>query len=116
MNHPLLTVGARLCSLDGLADPGVREVVLGEGPGALSIIVLRQGERVTAYRNRCPHFQIPLNPRPDAFLLAGEGQIMCAFHSAVFRFSDGLCVDGPCKGAGLEPIPVTRDGDAVLAA
>jgi nitrite reductase/ring-hydroxylating ferredoxin subunit len=25
----------------------------------------------------------------------------------MFRFEDGLCVDGPCSGAGLTPVAIT---------
>jgi len=37
---------------------------------------------------------------------------MCAHHSALFRFDDGLCIDGPCAGAALEAVPVEVDLDA----
>ena len=116
MSVPIVAPGTPLCRLDETPDMGAHEVLVGEDRGQVSVILLRQGEAVTAFRNRCPHFQIPLNARPDSFLIAGEGLVMCGFHSAVFRFSDGVCVDGPCKGARLQPIPVRRDGDMILAA
>ena len=32
--------------------------------------------------------------------------LMCAHHSAMFRFEDGVCVDGPCVGHALTPVPI----------
>ena len=116
MTASAIAPGTPLCRLDDIPDLKAHEVVLGQGRGLRSIVLLRQGERVTAFRNSCPHFQIPLNARPDGFLIAGEGVIMCGFHSAMFRFSDGLCIDGPCKGARLEPVPVELRGEAVVVA
>jgi nitrite reductase/ring-hydroxylating ferredoxin subunit len=37
---------------------------------------------------------------------------MCAHHSALFRFEDGKCIDGPCKGASLDAVQVVIDSDA----
>lgn len=116
MTDPAAPARPVLCAFDDIPDPGAREVMVGGAKGRNSVLVVRHGETVAAYRNRCPHFQIPLNARPDTFLTPGEGLIMCAFHSAVFRLSDGLCVDGPCKGARLEPVAVARQGDLIVAA
>ena len=41
---------------------------------------------------------------------------MCAFHCAVFRFADGVCVEGPALGMHLAAVPVRVDnGDVVVA-
>jgi protocatechuate 3,4-dioxygenase beta subunit len=56
--------------------------------------------------NRCPHFSVPLDYRPQEFCTYRGKILMCAHHSAMFRFEDGHCIDGPCKGAQLEPVPV----------
>jgi nitrite reductase/ring-hydroxylating ferredoxin subunit len=37
---------------------------------------------------------------------------MCAHHSALFRFEDGHCIEGPCAGASLDAVQVTVDEDA----
>ena len=36
---------------------------------------------------------------------------MCAHHSAMFRFEDGVCIDGPCQGAALTPVPFVSNKD-----
>ena len=84
------------CVLDGpaAADPGT--------------IVTRAGNRVTAFRNDCPHAHLPLDLIPGR-VMARDGQhLLCANHGALFRTTDGLCVRGPCRGRRL-----TRLGVAV---
>jgi nitrite reductase/ring-hydroxylating ferredoxin subunit len=39
---------------------------------------------------------------------------MCAHHSAMFRFEDGLCVDGPCQGASLIRFPLRVKGRQIF--
>jgi nitrite reductase/ring-hydroxylating ferredoxin subunit len=98
-----------LCALDDVPDGSGRIFSFGEGKAAFGIVVLRDGERVTAYVNLCPHFWIPLNvhEHPATF----RKHVLCANHYAAFRFSDGYCVEGPCEGSSLEPLPlVVRDG------
>jgi nitrite reductase/ring-hydroxylating ferredoxin subunit len=90
---------ASLCTLDDVPDGGGFEA-------GTAILVLRRGDDAWAYRNVCPHFSIPLNYEPNTFWAYGGELVMCAHHSAMFRFEDGVCVDGPCLGASLTPVPV----------
>ncbi len=55
----------------------------------MHVVLFRQGETVLAYRNMCPHFLLPLNAGPGRFIMLKDGLVMCAWHSAVFRVSDG---------------------------
>jgi nitrite reductase/ring-hydroxylating ferredoxin subunit len=87
-----------LCTLDDIPDGG--------GFEAKSILLLRRGDDVWAYRNVCPHFSIPLNYEPNTFWAYEGAFVMCAHHSAMFRFEDGACVDGPCLGASLTRVPI----------
>jgi nitrite reductase/ring-hydroxylating ferredoxin subunit len=98
-----------LCNLDAVPDGDCLEVVHGDQ----SIVVMRSAERVWAYRNVCPHFSLPLNAQPNEFLVVGERRVMCAFHCAVFRFEDGLCIEGPAVGLSLDPVPVEIVGREV---
>ncbi|HMN79471.1 MAG TPA: Rieske 2Fe-2S domain-containing protein [Burkholderiaceae bacterium] len=107
--------GTRLCAWADLPDNSGREVVFGEGREALRILLLRQGERHWAYLNSCPHFSLPLNFHPQTFLTM-DAMVVCAHHTAFFNFDDGACVDGPCAGAGLTPVPTLRQGDDVVLA
>jgi nitrite reductase/ring-hydroxylating ferredoxin subunit len=94
-----------LCALDDIPDGGALEI-LAELAGAPGIVVLRRGEDAWAYRNSCPHFSIPLNYEPNTFWAYDAQLLMCAHHSAMFRFEDGVCVDGPCEGAALTPVDI----------
>lgn len=68
--------------------------------------MVRQGERVYGYVNRCPHTGAPLDWMPDQFLDAEGEYIICAVHGALFEIDSGRCVYGPCVNSVLEAIPV----------
>lgn len=77
----------------------------------MDVLVVRQGSRVAAYENSCPHVGTPLDWTPDEFLDRTRRYLVCATHGALFRLGDGVCVAGPCQGDQLERWPVTlRDG------
>ena len=78
------------------------------------VILLRRGAEVWAYVNRCPHFSLPLDFEPGEFATYDGRILMCAHHSAMFRFEDGFCVEGPCAGHRLDAIEVRIAGDDVL--
>ena len=104
----------RLCALAELSDPGAFEFSWGEGPWPLSVFVVRRGETVRAFLNRCPHAGHELNLRPNEFLTRDGDLIMCRSHGAQFRIDDGLCVLGPCPGAFLQRIAIdVVDGNIV---
>jgi nitrite reductase/ring-hydroxylating ferredoxin subunit len=105
-----------LCRVDELQDPGSRGVTLQQGDDQLDLFVVRKGAVVSAYLNRCPHTGSPLDWNEHEFLSLDKRYIQCAMHAALFRFNDGMCVAGPCAGAGLTAIPVeVEDGLVVLA-
>ena len=116
MNADPFPAGARLCRADAVPDGGAREILLDSGEIGLSVVLFRQGERVVAYRNRCPHFLLPLNAGPGRFILMEDGLVMCAWHSAVFRIMDGAGIDGPCMGASLEALAIAIEGGNVILA
>ncbi|KKB61736.1 4-nitrocatechol monooxygenase [Robbsia andropogonis] len=88
-------------------DGGAR--IINEDSDGRALVVLRRGQQVWAYVNRCPHFSIPLDFEPGKVLCYRSQVVMCAHHSALFRFEDGRCIEGPCEGATLEAIPVEVD-------
>ena len=79
-----------------------------------SLLLLRNGSVVRAFRNVCPHAGRRLDWAPGQFLRTGDGQLVCAAHGATFELDTGLCTAGPCRGQSLLPVPVRLDGDAVL--
>jgi nitrite reductase/ring-hydroxylating ferredoxin subunit len=108
--------GTLLCEIDAVPDGGCKDLEYGQGDDAFGLLIYRRGSEVRAYVNRCPHFFLPLNARPDTFLLLSNARIMCAYHSAVFWLLDGHCTAGPAHGMQLEKVPVSLcDGQIYLA-
>lgn len=105
-----------VCELAELPDPGSRGASLKLPDASLEILVVRRGERVYAYRNRCPHTGVNLEWQPHQFLDLTDHFILCATHGALFRFEDGLCLRGPCVGQRLISISTRIESGKVYAA
>lgn len=98
----------RLCHIDELPDGDSR----GFDPlqrGQDSVLLVRQGMHVHAWRDSCPHHDTPMAWRKDAYLNASGDRIVCAAHGAQFEIETGLCTLGPCLGQSLTSIPVRLD-------
>ena len=106
--------GSLLCHLDALPEGACHEVKFGANDDAFSVIVFRTGAEVRAWVNNCPHFSLPLNSQPNEFLMLPGERVMCAYHCAVFRLSDGLCTEGPAQGMGLDRVPIQVAGNDIL--
>jgi len=105
-----------LCRLADLEATGCREFRLGSGDWPMRGFVVRAGEQVRAYVNRCAHLSYPLNYLQDRFLTHDDSMILCYVHGAIFEKSSGYCVAGPCSGLSLAPVPINVIGDCVLLA
>ncbi|POF33848.1 Rieske (2Fe-2S) protein [Roseibium marinum] len=70
------------------------------------IVIIRWGLQAFGYVNRCPHDGVNLDWEQDQFLDAYGTRLMCGKHGALFDIGTGDCIDGPCKGEGLQPIDV----------
>jgi nitrite reductase/ring-hydroxylating ferredoxin subunit len=109
--------GVSLGPLEQIPDGTARNFVLQMRAGRFHGFVVRRGESVVGYVDRCPHMGVPLAQTLDDYLTPGGTRIACAWHGALFEIGDGLCVGGPCVGARLTPWPVTiADGAIVTAA
>lgn len=106
-----------LAGIDSFADPGSRGFrVLSTESGELEIFVVHRQGRFSAFINRCPHRGMPLEWQPDAFLDDEGEHIICATHGALFAIGDGACLGGPCRGQGLTPLTLKREGDDLYLA
>jgi nitrite reductase/ring-hydroxylating ferredoxin subunit len=106
--------GVRLGPLDLIADGKARNFVLQMKAGRFHGFVVRQGEGVFGYVDRCPHAGLPLAQTLDDYLTPDGALIACSWHGALFQPEDGLCVGGPCAGQSLTAWPVAvRDGQIV---
>lgn len=103
--------GVNLGLLDLIVDGGARNYVLQIGDKRFHGFVVRKGEAVFGYVDRCPHAGLPLAQQLDHYLTPDGGLIACSWHGAVFTVEAGVCVGGPCVGAKLAPWPVeSREG------
>jgi len=106
-----------VCRLADLDRHGARAFTIGAGEWPLRGFVVRAGQEVRGFVNRCPHAGHPLNLLPDRFLSPDGTLILCCSHGALFEKSSGYCVAGPCAGRSLTPVPVeVHEGWVLLAA
>jgi len=104
--------GTPLGQRDALPDGIPQMLQLDTGGGAeqpFRYLLLRSGEVVTAFVNRCAHFGVPLAARQEHLKFEPHVSISCNVHYARYRWADGVCDRGDCEGESLLPIPVTVD-------
>jgi len=106
--------GQVLCRLDDIPDPGSKGFSFWTGEMVFRAFVVRRGDEVKGWRDRCPHIGTPLSFGDDRYLTRGGDYIMCFTHGALFRPEDGMCVGGPCVGQALRPWPVKVFDGCVL--
>ena len=112
----VLDVERVVCRETELEAHGVRGFTIGAGDWPLRGFVVRVGAHLRGYVNRCPHAGHPLNLLPDRFLTPDGALLLCSSHGALFELTTGDCIDGPCPGQSLTPIPIQiRDGYVLLA-
>lgn len=105
-----------VCRLADLEEHGSRAFTVGGGSWPLRGFVVRCGNEVRGYLNRCPHAGHPLDLRPHRFLTPDRALILCSSHGALFDKDEGRCLAGPCAGARLRPVPLQVVGEIVLIA
>jgi nitrite reductase/ring-hydroxylating ferredoxin subunit len=93
--------------LEAIAEDEITEY---EVDARTSVLLLRRGAGVRAYRNLCPHLWLPLTYRSSKILSADGRSLRCSNHGAEFSVEDGRPVDAalPC---GLERVPVHVDSE-----
>jgi nitrite reductase/ring-hydroxylating ferredoxin subunit len=104
-----------LCQLSDLPDGGGRVFSFGPDDNPFRLILLRSGETVIAWHNRCPHFGQPLALKDEWLILKPHTTLSCNVHYARFRWHDGVCESGDCEGESLTAVPVSiRDGQVLI--
>ena len=109
----IVAAGTELLELDDMEDGHSRGFALGEGDWPLRGILIRDGDTVHAYVNRCPHAGHQLNFMSDNFLTPDRELIICRSHGAMFDKASGVCVYGPCTGDALTRVPIVVEGGKV---
>lgn len=83
--------------------------------GLRSAFVFRWRGAVHAYLNSCRHVPVELDWNPGKFLDESGLYLICATHGARYAPDTGRCVDGPCRGQGLQRVEVGEsDGNVYL--
>src|SRR5262249_11934062 len=103
-------VVCRLSELEG----GARGFTLGSGDWPLRGFVVRVGDTVRGYLNRCPHAGHPLDLRPHRVLTADGAVILCCSQGALLEKAGGSCVGGDCAGQALPSIALQVSSGFVL--
>ena len=104
-----------LLALEAIEDGGLVEVEATVEGDAESLILHRDGERVRAWFNVCPHAGRRLDWAPGKFLKSKDGLLVCAAHGASFELGGGECVAGPCRGQSLREVALeVREGGVFL--
>jgi len=106
--------GTVLCQLEEIKDGAAVGVSIEVDTASLNIILIRQGHRVFAYQNSCPHTGVNLEWLPDEFMDDTSQYLVCATHGALFQIEDGECVAGPCHGESLKKLPVTVNNEGIV--
>lgn len=72
-----------------------------------SLILNRQGAKVSCYHNACTHLEYPIDMGK-----VSNGIITCPFHKFRFELDTGKCLNAP--GDSLESYPVKIEGEIVF--
>jgi nitrite reductase/ring-hydroxylating ferredoxin subunit len=99
-----------ICAFTDLPDPGSRGFEVDGVEG----FVVRRGDAVHAYVDRCPHTGVPLAWSPHTHLDADGKLVRCSLHGALFLPDTGECIHGPCLGRFLTPLAVLVERGRVL--
>lgn len=114
--------GTALTAYQALSDGQVMMLSLPQD-GAMSpqagdkpfrLLLLRSGQEIKAYVNRCAHFGVPLAAKQEQLIFRPHATISCNVHYARYRWNDGFCEYGDCEGESLMAIPVTVDGQGQI--
>jgi nitrite reductase/ring-hydroxylating ferredoxin subunit len=82
--------------------------------GDLEGFVIRHGENLRAFENKCKHLPIPLDYGDGEFWYDAIDRIVCKTHGATYEPDTGYCDDGPCEGASLTRFDVELEGEDVV--
>ncbi len=93
-----------VCRLSELRDGSITKARAGDA----DIVIVRDGTLVTAFAATCPHAGAPL---ADGAVC--DHHLVCPWHKATFRVSDGAVLEPPALDA-LTRYPVHIEGDDVL--
>ena len=72
------------------------------------LLVLRQGDQVHAFANRCAHFGVPLAAQAAQLISTPLKSLTCNVHYARYTWTTGACEAGECDGDALIAVPIAQ--------
>ena len=110
--------GEVLCDANDIEDGSARLFVICFDDGEeIEFFILRLGNELRAYVNRCHHQDMPLRwDSEGSFLTKDRKRIQCSVHGATFDLMTGRALSGPALPDGcLIKVPfLFQDGKIVL--
>jgi len=101
--------GTVVCPLDAVSD-GVPAMFSFASEDAAAkpfrLLVLRSGDELFGYVNRCAHFGVPLAAKAEQLIFKPHLSVSCNVHYARYRWRDGVCEFGDCEGESLLAVPL----------
>jgi nitrite reductase/ring-hydroxylating ferredoxin subunit len=106
--------GTKLCAVDEIEDPGSKGFRFVVDEMHFAGFVVRNGEQLIGYVDRCPHQGMPLDIF-GRYLTPTGRYILCGVHGGTFKLN-GEGIGSPCIGYNLTPWAITvRDGEIFTA-
>lgn len=79
------------------------------GAPEFKLLVLRRGDQVHAFANRCAHFGVPLAAKAEQLISTPLKSLTCNVHYARYAWATGACEAGECDGEALIAVPIDHD-------
>ncbi|MDJ0931308.1 Rieske 2Fe-2S domain-containing protein [Breoghania sp.] len=101
-----------VCGVDDIARGSAKAFSLsrlneeGESRPFPVVIVRTDADTFVGYANICPHNRLWLNIGDGAFFNDDGSLLKCGCHGVRFEILSGQCIEGPCAGSRLEPVPL----------
>lgn len=92
-----------------------KKFMLPVGANEVECFVVNYGGELYAYVNRCRHVPMTMDWVENQFLTEEGRYILCATHGAAYEPETGECIFGPPCGKLLHRVPLTVEGDLVIA-
>jgi len=100
-----------ICATNDIARDSARRFLVKN----YDLIVVHRYGRFYAYRNECPHMNLPLTNHSKGIIDENQKHLVCIQHRAEFDIENGSCVRGPCQGMVLEHVNIeTKNGKLFL--
>lgn len=92
---------------------GVRFPVTAGGEDRTGFVI-RYGNALYGYLNRCAHVPIELDWNEGEFFESSGLYLMCSTHGAIYIPETGRCAGGPCRGGSLRTITVFEQDNQIF--